>query len=67
MLNFFFISQSISPGLVEDDIVDNVTKSENEFIKFMPKLKPDDVAQAIIFCITQPEHVQVSLYFLLID
>lgn len=47
---------SISPGLVESDIV---ASDANELIKYMPRLKPEDVASAVIFAISQPEHVQV--------
>lgn len=56
-VNFIFILQSISPGLVEQDII--VSCTENELVQLMPKLKPEDVANAVQYVITLPEHVQV--------
>lgn len=50
---------SISPGLVEDDIVANYTANENDLVKYMPKLKPEDVAEAVLYAITTPDHVQI--------
>lgn len=48
--------QSISPGLVDTDIVSN---SDNDIINYMPRLKPQDVSRAVLFAITNPENVQV--------
>lgn len=50
---------SISPGLVDGDIVAHYTESENDLVKYMPKLKPEDVAEAVIYAITTPDHVQI--------
>ncbi|KAL1374586.1 hypothetical protein pipiens_004867 [Culex pipiens pipiens] len=50
---------SISPGLVEGDIVATHTINENDLVKYMPKLKPEDVAEAVLYVITTPDHVQV--------
>lgn len=33
--------------------------TENELVTLMPKLKPEDVANAVQYVITLPEHVQV--------
>lgn len=51
--------QSISPGLVESDNI--VSGSDNEILKFMPRLKPEDVAKAVLFAISTPDHVQVFI------
>ena len=51
------IFQSISPGLVEQDII--ASCSDNELVSLMPKLKPEDVANCVLYCITLPEHVQI--------
>lgn len=59
--NYF---QSISPGLVESDII--VSGSDNEILKFMPRLKPEDVAKAVLFVISTPDHVQVCINFIYI-
>ncbi|XP_055628702.1 farnesol dehydrogenase-like [Toxorhynchites rutilus septentrionalis] len=50
---------SISPGLVEGDLVASHTTNENEIVKYMPKLKPEDVAEALLYAITTPDHVQI--------
>lgn len=54
--NYF---QSISPGLVESDNI--VSGSDNEILKFMPRLKPEDVAKVVLFVISTPDHVQVFI------
>ncbi|XP_052872789.1 farnesol dehydrogenase-like [Anopheles cruzii] len=51
---------SISPGLVEGDILSTVSSNENEIVKYMPKLKPEDVAEAVLYAITTPENVQIN-------
>lgn len=58
MLNWI---QNISPGLVENDILTTNGTDDNELVKYMPRLKPEDVAQAVIFAITAPQHVLVSI------
>ena len=52
--------QNISPGLVENDILTTKGHDDNELVKYMPRLKPEDVAQAVVFAITQPQNVLVS-------
>ncbi|CAO1439256.1 unnamed protein product [Diamesa tonsa] len=48
---------SISPGLVEQDIITSLT--DNELVGLMPKLKPEDVASAVMYAICTPDHVQI--------
>lgn len=55
-----FSFQNISPGLVENDILTTSGTDNNELVKFMPRLKPEDVAKAIIFIISNPSDVLVS-------
>lgn len=43
--------QSISPGAVKTNIV--------EFPPEMPVLKSDDIADAVVYCIQTPPHVQI--------
>uniref|UniRef100_U5EVY4 Putative dehydrogenase n=1 Tax=Corethrella appendiculata TaxID=1370023 RepID=U5EVY4_9DIPT len=50
---------SISPGLVDADILSTHTHSDNELVKFMPKLLPSDVSSALLYAITTPDHVQI--------
>lgn len=63
LIAFFFPIQNISPGLVENDILTTHEKDDNDLVKYMPRLKPEDVAQALIFAITTPQHVLVSWIF----
>jgi NADP+-dependent farnesol dehydrogenase len=49
---------NVSPGLTETDIV--ATGSDNELIQLMPKLKPEHVANAVIWAICQPAEVQIQ-------
>ncbi|XP_055297672.1 farnesol dehydrogenase-like [Sitodiplosis mosellana] len=51
---------NISPGLVENDILTTSGSDENELVKYMPRLKPDDVAQAVVFAITMPQNVLIQ-------
>lgn len=55
--------QNISPGLVENDILTTHGSDNNELVKYMPRLKPEDVAKAIIFAITAAPDVLVSFFF----
>ncbi|KAG5672099.1 hypothetical protein PVAND_002254 [Polypedilum vanderplanki] len=48
---------SISPGLVESDIIH--ANAHDEILKLMPALKPDDVAGAVIFALGAKEGVEV--------
>lgn len=57
---FSFCTQNISPGLVENDILTTHGSDDNELVKYMPRLKGEDVAQAVIFAITTPQNVLVS-------
>lgn len=57
--------QNISPGLVENDILTTHGSDNSELVKYMPRLKPEDVAQAVLFAITAPQHVLVSLILVL--
>uniref|UniRef100_A0A182Q6Z3 Dehydrogenase n=1 Tax=Anopheles farauti TaxID=69004 RepID=A0A182Q6Z3_9DIPT len=50
---------SISPGLVEGDIVSTSSTKDNDIVNYMPKLKPEDVAEAVLYAITTPENVQI--------
>lgn len=58
-MNVKFITyfQNLSPGLVETKAV---SKYENEYVF----IKPEDVANAIKYIISQPETVHVSYLFL---
>lgn len=56
----YFFNQNISPGLVENEILTTLGTDDNDLVKYMPRLKPEDVAQAVIFAITTPQHVLVS-------
>lgn len=51
---------SISPGLVENDILTTDGCDNNEIVKYMPRLKPADVAKAVSFIISMPDNVLVS-------
>lgn len=47
---------------MENDILTTHGSDDNELVKYMPRLKPEDVAQAVIFAITTPQHVLVSRF-----
>ncbi|XP_036334602.1 farnesol dehydrogenase-like [Rhagoletis pomonella] len=47
---------SISPGFVDTEII---TSEMAEKLKNMPRLKADDVADALIYCLQTPPHVQI--------
>lgn len=49
--------QSISPGLVDTELLTKAT--DHEMVKFMPKLQPEDVADALKYIITRPQNVNV--------
>lgn len=42
---------------MDTDLIAKAT--DNEMVKFMPKLKPEDIADALRYIITRPSHVQV--------
>lgn len=58
-----FSLQNISPGLVENDILTTAGTDNNELVKYMPRLKPEEVAKAIIFVITTSADVLVIAMF----
>lgn len=45
---------------MENDILTTNEGDNNELVKYMPRLKPEDVAKAVVFAITTPQHVLVS-------
>ncbi|XP_031626811.1 farnesol dehydrogenase-like [Contarinia nasturtii] len=51
---------NISPGLVENDILTTHEGDNNELVKYMPRLKGEDVAKAVVFAITTPQHVLIQ-------
>ncbi|XP_026466228.1 farnesol dehydrogenase-like [Ctenocephalides felis] len=52
---------SISPGVVLTEIFDAAMDEEKkqEFLKYNPYLNPEDISQAVLYCLSTPEHVQV--------
>ena len=55
----------IEPGVVETELRDHIghaaTKSTlDQWAASMRQLQPDDVADAIVFCVTRPSHVNVN-------
>lgn len=53
-----FFPQSLSPGLVSNDII--TYKSTHDIIKLMPHLDAVHVANALMYIMTTPDHVLVS-------
>lgn len=49
---------SISPGLVDSDFLSGFNK---QLVAVMPKLKVEDVAEAVKYAINTPQRVRVSL------
>lgn len=49
--------QSISPGLVEDDIL--IQLKPHDLVKYMPKLTSRDIADAVKFIITREAAINV--------
>lgn len=45
---------------MENDILTTSGSDDNEVVRYMPRLAPEDVAKAVIFAITMPQHVLVS-------
>jgi NADP-dependent 3-hydroxy acid dehydrogenase YdfG len=62
---YFFWWQSISPGLVrtefQDGFPDDGTK---EAVSQMPALKPEDIAEAVLYILSTPPHVQVCFSYI---
>lgn len=44
---------------MENDILTTRGCDDSELVKYMPRLKPEDVAHAVIFAITTPPNVLV--------
>lgn len=66
----FFICQSISPGYVETEIVaaslaaagitpDQLPSDTKDFLTNAPALKSKDIADAVLYVLSTPPHVQV--------
>jgi NADP+-dependent farnesol dehydrogenase len=45
--------QSVSPGLVNTDM------AQKEYLAIIPSLNPQDVAEAVLYVLGTPPHVQV--------
>lgn len=45
---------------MENDILTTAGTDNNELVKYMPRLKPESVAKAILFAITVDEDVLVN-------
>lgn len=52
---FIIFLQSISPGLVDTPMADDKSN-------VVPKLKPSDVVDAIVYVLAAPQSVNVSLH-----
>jgi len=55
----------IEPGIVETELREHIgheatQKVINEWASSLRQLKPDDVARAILYCVTQPSHVCIN-------
>lgn len=48
--------QSISPGMVETDMINGM---DPDLVSQLPKLKIGDVADAVLYAISTPQHVLV--------
>lgn len=48
---------------MENDILTTRGTDDSDLVKYMPRLKPEDVAHAVIFAITTPPNVLVSQDF----
>lgn len=61
---FFSYFQSISPGLVDTELLrhgSNKTLNPEEIFSRIPCLKPSDIADAVLYVLGTPPHVQVQL------
>lgn len=56
--------QSISPGAVDTEIFDEEFRKSDVFKNTVASsvLKPDDIADAAIYVLSTPPHVQVNIY-----
>lgn len=55
----------IEPGVVETELRDHIghpatQKAINDWADSMRQLQPDDVARAIVYCVSQPPHVCIN-------
>ncbi|QQQ76985.1 SDR family NAD(P)-dependent oxidoreductase [Saccharothrix sp. 6-C] len=55
----------VEPGVVETELRDHITDQAakdgiNEAARAMRQLQPDDIADAVLYAVTQPEHVAVN-------
>ncbi|KAJ8878079.1 hypothetical protein PR048_022543 [Dryococelus australis] len=50
---------SVSPGSVDTDALRGANLPE-DMLKAMPKLLPEDIADAVVYALSAPAHVQVS-------
>jgi len=58
----FSQKQSISPGAVKTELLTsafNLNEVSEEVISQMPIMKGKDIADAVIYCLQTPPHVQV--------
>jgi NADP-dependent 3-hydroxy acid dehydrogenase YdfG len=60
---FACLFQSISPGLVDTELLRAGAKSldPEELFTRLPSLKPSDVADAVVYVLSTPSNVQVPL------
>lgn len=53
--------QSISPGAVDTEIFTEEDRKTDFFAKMVDKiLKPEDIADAVVYVLSTPPHVQVK-------
>ena len=55
----------IEPGAVATELREHIThaatrKSIDDWAESMRQLQPEDIANAVLYCVTQPEHVNVN-------
>ncbi len=55
----------VEPGAVETELPDHITDEEAQeaisgLVSSLEPLQPEDIAAAIVYCVTQPEHVSVN-------
>jgi NADP-dependent 3-hydroxy acid dehydrogenase YdfG len=55
LLSTLLMFQSLSPGLVETEAV------PEEYLKKSPSLKPEDIAEGVLYVLGAPQHVQVCV------
>lgn len=55
--------QSISPGYVKTEI-EEVAGIDPKLLENVPPLKVEDLAEAVIYVLSTPPHVQVNLLYM---